>query len=50
VLVDSDDLTGWAASVAAALPNAEHLGLPGGWHGVPVEDLAPVVTEFLTAG
>jgi pimeloyl-ACP methyl ester carboxylesterase len=44
----SDDLTGWAASVAAALPDARHRSLPGGWHGVPVEDLAPVVTEFCT--
>jgi hypothetical protein len=42
----SDDLTGWAASVAAALPDAGHRSLPGGWHGVPVEDLAPVVMEF----
>lgn len=46
----SDDLTGWAASVAAALPNAEHRSLPGGWHGEPVEDLAPVVAGFLTGG
>jgi pimeloyl-ACP methyl ester carboxylesterase len=44
----SDDLTGWAASVAAALPDARHRSLPGGWHGVPVDDLAPVVTEFCT--
>jgi pimeloyl-ACP methyl ester carboxylesterase len=42
----SDDLTGWAASVAAALPDARHRSLPGGWHGVPVEVLAPVVMEF----
>jgi pimeloyl-ACP methyl ester carboxylesterase len=42
----SDDLTGWAASVVAALPDARHRSLPGGWHGVPVEVLAPVVTEF----
>ncbi len=41
-----DDLTGWAASVAAALPDARHRSLPGGWHGVPVDVLAPVVTEF----
>ncbi len=45
-----DDLTGWAAGVAAALPDARHRSLPGGWHGVPVEDLAPVVTEFCRAG
>jgi hypothetical protein len=42
----SDDLTGWAANVAAALPSGRHRSLPGGWHGVPVEVLAPVVTEF----
>jgi pimeloyl-ACP methyl ester carboxylesterase len=42
----SDDLTGWAASVAAALPDGRHRSLPGGWHGVPVEVLAPVVEEF----
>jgi pimeloyl-ACP methyl ester carboxylesterase len=44
----SDDLTGWAASVAAALPDARHRSLPGGWHGVWVEVLAPVVAEFCT--
>jgi pimeloyl-ACP methyl ester carboxylesterase len=42
----SDDLTGWAASVAAALPDARHRSLPGGWHGVRVEVLTPVVAEF----
>jgi pimeloyl-ACP methyl ester carboxylesterase len=42
----SDDLTGWAANVAAALPEGRHRSLPGGWHGVPVEDLTPVVAEF----
>jgi hypothetical protein len=41
-----DDLAGWAASVAAALPDARHRSLQGGWHGVPVEVLAPVVAEF----
>jgi hypothetical protein len=44
----SDDLTGWAASVAAALPDARHRSLPGGWHGVPVEVLAPVMRAFCT--
>ena len=42
----SDDLTGWAARVAGALPDARHLSLPGAWHGVPVEVLAPVVLDF----
>lgn len=46
----SDDLTGWAAGVAAALPDARHRSLPGGWHGVAVEDLAPVVARFCTGG
>ncbi|MBP2368721.1 alpha/beta fold hydrolase [Pseudonocardia parietis] len=46
----SDDLTGWAADIAAALPNARHRSLPGGWHGVPVETLGPVVAEFCRAG
>ncbi|TQM06312.1 alpha/beta fold hydrolase [Pseudonocardia kunmingensis] len=42
----SDDLTGWAATVAAALPDAHHRSLRGEWHGVPAEDLALVVAEF----
>jgi pimeloyl-ACP methyl ester carboxylesterase len=45
-LGSSDDLTGWAATVAAALPEGHHRSLRGGWHGVPAQDLAPVVTEF----
>ena len=43
----SDDLTGWAARVAARLPNGSHRSLPGEWHGVPDETLAPVVIDFL---
>jgi pimeloyl-ACP methyl ester carboxylesterase len=43
----SDDLTGWAARVATRLPNGSHRSLPGEWHGVPDETLAPVVIEFL---
>ena len=45
----SDDITGSAAAVAAALPNGVHRRLPGGWHGVPHEVLAPALTEFFTA-
>jgi pimeloyl-ACP methyl ester carboxylesterase len=45
----SDDLTGSAATVAAALPNGVHRPLPGGWHGVPHEVLAPVLIEFFAA-
>jgi pimeloyl-ACP methyl ester carboxylesterase len=43
----SDDLTGGAAAIAAALPAGEHRSLPGGWHGVPDEVLAPVVADWL---
>ena len=43
----SDDLSGWAARVAARLPNGSHRSLPGEWHGVPDETLAPVVIRFL---
>lgn len=45
----SDDLTGMAASVAALLPAGVHRSLPGGWHGVADEDLAPVLVDFLGA-
>jgi len=43
----TDDLTGWASTVAARLPNAAHRSLPGEWHGVADEVLAPVVGDFL---
>jgi len=43
----SGDLTGMAATVAEAPPNGTHRSLPGDWHGVPDETLAPVLTEFL---
>jgi pimeloyl-ACP methyl ester carboxylesterase len=42
----SGELTGMAASVVKALPNSAHRSLPGEWHGVPDEALAPVLTEF----
>jgi pimeloyl-ACP methyl ester carboxylesterase len=42
----SDHLTGMAATVAAAMPNGAHLSLPGQWHGVPEEVLAPAMKEF----
>jgi pimeloyl-ACP methyl ester carboxylesterase len=45
----SDDITGSAAAVAAALPNGVHRRLPGGWHGVPSEVLAPALVEYFTA-
>jgi pimeloyl-ACP methyl ester carboxylesterase len=43
----SDDLTGWAAAVAARLPRGSHRSLAGEWHTVPDETLAPVLVEFL---
>ena len=39
-------LTGMAAAVVEALPNGSHRSLAGGWHGVPDEALAPVLTAF----
>jgi pimeloyl-ACP methyl ester carboxylesterase len=42
----SDDLTGSAAAIVAALPDGTHRSLPGEWHGVAGETLAPVLTEF----
>ena len=46
----SDDLTGATAAIADALPHGLRRTLRGEWHGVPNEDLAPVLTEFLKAG
>jgi pimeloyl-ACP methyl ester carboxylesterase len=42
----SDNLTGWAATVAGRLPDGSHRSLPGEWHSVPDEVLAPVLLEF----
>jgi len=43
----SDDrLRNWAQGVAEALPNASARFLPGTWHGVDAEHLAPALTEF----
>jgi pimeloyl-ACP methyl ester carboxylesterase len=42
----SSELTGMAAAVVQALPNATHRSLAGGWHGVPDQTLAPVLAEF----
>jgi pimeloyl-ACP methyl ester carboxylesterase len=39
-------LTGMAAAVVEALPNGSRRSLAGGWHGVPDEALAPVLTAF----
>jgi pimeloyl-ACP methyl ester carboxylesterase len=43
-----DYLQSSGRAVADALPNGRFLGLKGEWHGVPLEDLAPVLTEFFT--
>jgi pimeloyl-ACP methyl ester carboxylesterase len=42
----TDDLTGWAATVAAQLPHGSHRSLGGEWHTVPDEVLAPVLVDF----
>jgi pimeloyl-ACP methyl ester carboxylesterase len=42
----SDDLTGNATAVARALPDATHRRLPGAWHGVSDDVLAPALTAF----
>jgi pimeloyl-ACP methyl ester carboxylesterase len=41
------ELSGMAATVVEALPNASHRSLAGAWHGVPDDALAPVLLEFL---
>jgi pimeloyl-ACP methyl ester carboxylesterase len=45
-LASTDDLTGWAAAVAAQLPRASHRSLAGEWHVVPDDTLAPVLAAF----
>ena len=42
----TDNLTGWAASVASQLPRGSHRSLAGEWHSVPDDILAPVLVEF----
>ncbi|MFJ4717368.1 alpha/beta fold hydrolase [Streptomyces sp. NPDC088785] len=53
VVISSDQTGGWllaaAQATAAALPNCRHLTLPGVWHKVPPEVLAPALVEFVTA-
>jgi hypothetical protein len=44
----TDNLAGWAATVAGQLPRASHRSLPGEWHVVPDDVLAPVLSEFFT--
>jgi hypothetical protein len=45
----SDDLSGWAATVAALLPAASHRSLPGERHTVADEILAPVIVDHVIA-
>ena len=40
------ELTGMSAAVVGALPDSTRRTLPGEWHGVPDEALAPVLIEF----
>jgi pimeloyl-ACP methyl ester carboxylesterase len=42
----TDNLTGWATTVASRLPRGVHRSLAGEWHAVPDEILAPVLVEF----
>ena len=53
LVVDSegsgDDLTGMAATVARAIPDASHRSLPGAWHGVAADVLAPLLIAFFGA-
>jgi hypothetical protein len=44
----SENLTGWAATVARHLPRALHRSLAGEWHVVPNDVLASVLVEFFT--
>jgi hypothetical protein len=46
----TEDLSGWAATAAARLPDAQHRTLAGEWHTVPEEVLAPVLVEFFQRG
>ena len=42
----SGELTGIATTVAKALPHGSHKSVPGEWHGVPDDVLAPVLIDF----
>lgn len=41
-----DRLRGWAKDAAATMPNASRVELPGEWHGVANDVLAPALREF----
>jgi hypothetical protein len=42
----ADEIAGWAEQVAKGLRHGSHVSLPGEWHHVPDEELAPALTEF----
>lgn len=44
----TDQLRNWVQAVAQALPDASARFLPGTWHGVPAEHLAPALIQFFT--
>ena len=52
LVLDSKGSTGqlrnWVQGIAEALPNASARFLPGTWHGVSAEHLAPALAEFFT--
>lgn len=45
----TDDLAGWAATVAKLIPNACHKSLPGEWHVVPPALVAAELIRFFGA-
>lgn len=44
----TDNLRTWARRTAEVLPNGRHLALPGEWHTIPAETLAPAIVAFFT--
>jgi pimeloyl-ACP methyl ester carboxylesterase len=46
----NEQLRNWAQEAAQALPNASVRFLPGTWHGVSADQLAPALTGFFTGG
>jgi len=44
-----ESLLGWARALSDELPNAELRTLPGEWHGVAPEVLAPVLSDFYSS-
>lgn len=52
LIINSDSTSEWllegAKAAAAALPNGRQVSLPGVWHKVPPEVLAPALIEFVT--